>query len=200
MRKIQLAMETGEGPDILAYGLVNDMEAYVDSGYLECLDDVIKNPSQYVEAALDANRIDDKLYAIPFEFNLSYAAYDREEVRNRTSWTLSELMEAVENSDAEILEKNLGWYWLVMRYGLFDDSQKDFIDWEKRESHLNEQPFLDFLAFAKNMRIVTTWKEKLLRKARHILWILVIWQDPMHILTEKLRSWDIQEKRAMAFM
>ena len=149
LRQIQLAMETGEGPDILAYGLVNDMEAYVDSGYLECLDDVIENPSQYVEAALDENRIDGKLYAIPFEFNLSYAAYDREEVGNRTSWTLSELMEAVENSDAEILEKNLDWYWLVMRYGLFDDSQKDFIDWEKRESHLDEQPFLDFLAFAK---------------------------------------------------
>mgnify|MGYP004655549633 FL=1 len=42
-------METGEGPDILVYGLVNDMEAYADSGYLKCLDDVIEDPSQHVE-------------------------------------------------------------------------------------------------------------------------------------------------------
>ena len=58
-------------------------------------------------------------------------------------------MDAVEKSDAKILEPGLSGEHMVYYYALFDDTNTAYIDWEKGVSHLTEQPFLDMLAFAK---------------------------------------------------
>lgn len=47
--------------------LFYDITPYVESGYLECLDDVITNESSYLQAVLEGCRIDGKLYGIPYD-------------------------------------------------------------------------------------------------------------------------------------
>ncbi len=40
----------------------------------------------------------------------------------------------------------------MLYYGLSDDGNKQFIDWERKESHLSEQPFIELLQFAYDYR------------------------------------------------
>ena len=59
------------------------------------------------------------------------------------------MYEAVGNSPAQVLEMGMDSVGIVMAYGLHDEENKTFIDWEKGESHLMEEPFLELMAFAK---------------------------------------------------
>ena len=67
-------------------------------------------------------------------------------------------MEAVRASEAEVLEYGRSGVGIVMYYGLYDEENKAFIDWEKGESHLTEQPFLELLAFAKEYAYTGQYK------------------------------------------
>ena len=88
-------------------------------------------------------------FGIPYECRLRFATYSRELTGDRDSWTLDEMMEAVRNSGAEVLQCGASGRDIVLEYGLYDNDNRKFIDWEKGESHLNEAPFLELLAFAK---------------------------------------------------
>lgn len=121
----------------------------MENGYLECLDGVITDESAYLQAAFDSSRMDGHLYGIPYDCQFDFVSYKKADAGERISWTLQELVEAVRASDAEVLEEDCTGYSLIMRYALKDNSNTAYIDWEKGESHLSEQPFLDLLAFAK---------------------------------------------------
>ncbi len=149
-RRIQLEISAGRGPDILGHDMVLDFPSYVENGYLECVDEVFSDPSLYLKAALEDAKLNGHFFSVPYDCNFDVVAYPKEYVGVRTSWTLQELMQAVEGSDAEILQENLGGVSIVYKYGLNDNSNTAFIDWTTGESHLTEQPFMDLLAFAKD--------------------------------------------------
>lgn len=150
--KVQMLLSTGEGPDILDSAFVPDdmLESYVAKGILGCVDDVPESGQQYFQAAFQRGTVDGRLYGIPYNCNsLDGAVYSQSFSAGRESWTLSELMEAVRASDAKILQKGLRGFFIVRNYGLYDAGNTAFIDWEKGESHLDEEPFVEFLKFAK---------------------------------------------------
>lgn len=138
-------LASGTGPDLF-YG-IGEAEGFAKNGYLQEVSDFLPEEGVLWQAAVEDGVIQGRQYGIPYECRLRFATYSLELTRGRDSWTLDELMEAVRGSDAEVLQAGWSAMELVWNYGLHDKSSKRFIDWEKGESHLDEAPFLDFLAF-----------------------------------------------------
>ncbi|MDE6127867.1 MAG: extracellular solute-binding protein, partial [Lachnospiraceae bacterium] len=147
--RLQLEISAGRGPDMLGHDVIYDITPYVENGYLECLDDVIMDDSAYLQAALEGCRIDGKLYGIPYDCTLNFAVYPEAFTEGRSSWSMAEMMKAVEDSGVKILQPGCSGMSIVMDYALRDNSDTTYIDWETGESHLTEKPFLELLAFAK---------------------------------------------------
>ena len=147
--RIQLEISAGRGPDILGHDVIPDIMPYVENNYLECLDGLLEDESRYLQAALEGCRIGGKLYGIPYDCTLEFVTYSEAAVGGRTSWTLPELMETVRVSGAKILQSGCDGLEIVKSYALYDNSNTTYIDWEKGESHLTEEAFLELLAFAR---------------------------------------------------
>lgn len=145
--RIQMEMVAGRGPDLLADWTINIQEC-IGKGYLEPLDGVIEDRSPFLKTALAAGERNGKQYGIPYECHPIFIAVSSQ-LANAQSWTLDQMYEAVRNSTAEVLQSGNSGVNIVMAYGLHDEGNKAFIDWEKGESHLTEEPFLKLMAFAK---------------------------------------------------
>lgn len=151
--KLQMEISAGCGPDLylckISNGGVIDPLAMAGEGYLQSLEGVLEDKEDYWTAALETGRINGIQYGIPYSCHLHLVAYSRDFVGEHTSWTLPELMEAARESDAEILQWGYDGIDIVLYYGLYDNDNRDFIDWEAGESHLDEEPFKDLLEFAR---------------------------------------------------
>ncbi|MDE7224920.1 MAG: extracellular solute-binding protein, partial [Acetatifactor sp.] len=145
--RIQTQLVTGEGPDLLGDWVV-DVQSCVDQGCLEPLEGIVEDRSLFVETALAAGERNGELYGIPYECHPYFLAVSRQ-LADASSWTLEQMYQAVRSSPAQVLEEGQDGVQIVMAYGLHDEENKAFIDWEKGESHLTEEPFLDLMAFAK---------------------------------------------------
>lgn len=152
VNQLQMEIAAGRGPD-LYFNLGNpstiDPQDMAKNGYLKSLEGVLEDGDAYWTAALESGRIDGVLYGIPYECRLTMATYSEDFAGDRRSWTLPELMEAVRESGAEKLQWGFDGIEIVLFYGLYDNDNKDFIDWEAGESHLDEEPFKELLKFAR---------------------------------------------------
>ena len=150
--QIQLEISAGRGPDLIMEGLLDSREySLVRNGYLQSLDGIL-NEEEYWTPALECGKIDGVLYGIPYEAYLMLASYSSDVTQGKSQWTLEEMIKAARASDAEILEQGYSGVDIVIYYGLIDNENRQFIDWEKKESHLAEQPFIEFLQFAYDYR------------------------------------------------
>lgn len=147
-QQLQMEISSGKGPDMMDAWLI-DMDGCIKNGYLEPLDDVIENPADYWPAVWDASDTDGVLYGIPMRFLLSFLSVSKSLAGDLQSWNSVQMMEAVQKSPAESLQMGLDSMDIVLRYGLADRDNPQFIDYEAGVSHLSEQPFIDFIEFAK---------------------------------------------------
>ncbi|MCM1058463.1 MAG: extracellular solute-binding protein [Firmicutes bacterium] len=147
-RQLQLDLSAGGGPDLLEPWLI-DLEGGIRNGFLEPLDDVVENPEDYWPAALESGKWDGVQYAIPYHMVLSFLVASESLAGGQDSWTLAQMMDAVQGSPAQALQKDLDSLDIVLEYGLKPHDNPSFIDYEAGVSHLAEQPFIDFLEFAK---------------------------------------------------
>lgn len=145
--RVQMEMVAGGGPDLLGDWTVNIGECLAQ-GYLAPLDGAVEERSSFLESAFAAGETNGELYGIPYSCYPYFLAV-APGLKDADAWTLDEMCQAVRNSPAEVLETDTDGVDIVMNYGLHDEENKAFIDWEKGESHLTERPFLDLLAFAK---------------------------------------------------
>lgn len=139
--RIQMELSTGGGPDILGNNMVTDMAANVRNGILAPVNELLVNGEQYLPGALEGGMIDESLYGVPYDCLLNYAAYSQSFADGRSSWTMPELMAAVRASDAKVLISGYGGINIVEDFGLSDDENTAYIDWENGISHLTEEPF-----------------------------------------------------------
>lgn len=146
-RRIQMEMIAGRGPDLLGDWVVNTSEC-VSQGYLEPLDELLEDRGAFLESVLAAGEYEGRQYGVPYAC-FPYLLAVSNQLTDASSWTLEQMYEAVRNSPAEVLEEGAEGVEIVMTYGLHDEENKQFIDWEEGESHLTEEPFLELLAFAK---------------------------------------------------
>ncbi len=147
-RQLQMEISAGRGPDLMETWLI-DWEGCIQSGYLEPLDDVYENPSEYWPVVLNAGKKDDVLYNVCYRVVPSVLAVSKSLAGDLESWNIAQMMEAVRKSPAESLQMGLDSMGIVLQYGLADRDNPQFIDYDAGVSHLAEQPFLDFLDFAK---------------------------------------------------
>lgn len=145
--KMQLEISAGRGPDIISRELINAVE-YANQGYIQNIDGLLESPEELWQPVLECGKIGGSYYGVPYQTSLISVAYSKELTGDRTSWTLDEFMEAVRESDVEILQPQMDGVAIVLEYGLYDNDNKTFIDWEGGKSHLTEEPFLEFLEFA----------------------------------------------------
>ncbi len=148
-KQIQMELSAGKGPDLLGDDIVQNPEDYAVQGYLECLSREEFQEEALLPTVLQNGMIDEKLYGVPYDFTLSFAAYGQSPMEGLGSLTMEELMKQVQQSEASALQKGMNGKAIVLRYALWDDSNTDYIDWENKVSHLNEEPFLQVLEFAK---------------------------------------------------
>lgn len=149
--ELRSELAIGKGPDILLSGTLefNDM---AESGFVWPVDDVIINRDEYIEGAILNGEYNGTLYGIPYEFYLETASYSKEIIGDIERISTRELIESVENSNTDLLARGLSGYDIVMYYGLVDNDNKDFIDWEIGESYLEGEEFVKLLNFADNYK------------------------------------------------
>lgn len=147
-QQLQMEISAGRGPDLVQIGLI-DLAGCIDNGYVESLEDVIENPSDYWPGCLECGRRNGILYSIPYYVVVSCLTASESLTGGLNAWTLEQMMEAVRRSPAESLEIDLDSLNIVLQYGLGIRDNTQFIDYDAGVSHLAEQPFIDFLEFAK---------------------------------------------------
>jgi len=148
-KQIQMELSAGKGPDLMGDDMMQNPEDYAVQGYLECLERERFQEEALLPAVLQNGMIDEKLYGVPYDFTLSFAAYGQSPMEGLGSLTMEELMKQVQQSEVLALQKGMDGKAIVLRYALWDDSNTDYIDWENKVSHLAEEPFLQVLEFAK---------------------------------------------------
>ena len=145
--RLQMELAAGRGPDLLMNGQI-DAADMARNGYLQELTDIFDSGDGLWTAAMECGKIDGVTYGIPYAGQLFFTTYSEKLTDGRESWTIREFMQAVEASDAEILQYGFGGADIVFYYGLLDNDNAELIDWENGESHLTEELFLEILAFA----------------------------------------------------
>lgn len=147
-QQLQMEISAGRGPDLMDTWLI-DMDGCIQNGYIAPLDDIIENPSEYWEVSLEGGKTNGGLYGLTYRFLLSSLFISESLAGGLDAWTLEQMMEAVQKSPAKALQMGLDSMGIVLQYGLADRDNTRFIDYNAGTSHLTEQPFLDFLEFAK---------------------------------------------------
>lgn len=148
--RFRAELSAGKGPDLLVLPW-ETAEEYIEQGYLREMEGIVEQPELFLEAALESGRLNGRTYGIPYRCNIRFPAFSRKITGDRESWTVEEMIQCVRGSDAKVLD----WYFsqmdvsaIVLEYGLRDDGNTAYIDWEKGESHLTEPPFAELLEFA----------------------------------------------------
>lgn len=145
--RLQMELAAGRGADLLMNGQI-DATAMARNGYWQELTDILDDEDGIWTAAMECGRIDGVTYGIPYAGQLFFATYSEKLTGGRENWTIREFMQAVEASDAEILQYGFSGADIVFYYGLLDNDNAELIDWENGESHLTEDLFLEILGFA----------------------------------------------------
>lgn len=147
-QQMQLELSAGRGPDLMDAWTI-DMEGCIQNGYIAPLDDIMENPSDYWEVSMERGIVNGSLYGLTYRFVLSSLFESESLAGDLDAWTLEQMMEAVQKSPAKALQMGIDSMGIVLQYGLTDRDNQRFIDYGAGESHLTEQPFIDFLEFAK---------------------------------------------------
>ena len=160
MTVLQGELAAGKGPDLL---LLSDesFHTLASAGYLKALEDVVEDPSLFVEAALETGKLGNSTYGIPFDFRLTFPKFSGALVPMNGNWTVEEMMHRVEQAEGVIsLATDTDGSDLVFSYGLADTDNTAYIDWNMRKSHLAEQPFRELVEFAKRYQEkAASWEE-----------------------------------------
>lgn len=140
---------SGNGPDIID---ISDMDykQYVSKGVLENLYPYMEkdgiNREDYLENVIKAYEVDGKLYGIIPQFYVITTIAKASKVGDTPGWTLNEMLDFVENSEAENVFQ-YGSRTGIFYYCIYNNID-EFIDWETGECKFNSDDFIRVLEFA----------------------------------------------------
>lgn len=140
---------SGNGPDIIDISNI-DYKQYVSKGVFENLYPYMEkdgvNKADYLENVLKAYEVDGKLYGIVPQFYITTTIAKASKVGEVPGWTLSEMLDFVENSEAENIFQYAGRE-SIFYYCIYNNID-EFIDWETGECRFNGDDFIRVLEFA----------------------------------------------------
>lgn len=140
---------SGNGPDIINLSDI-DYNQYASKGVLEDLYPYMErdgiNRSDYLENVLGAYELDEKLYGIVPQFYICTTIGKTAKVGDAQGWTLSEMLDFAESSDAENIFQ-YGTRDSIFQYCIYNNID-EFINWETGECFFNGEDFIRMLEFA----------------------------------------------------
>lgn len=145
--EIKKSFLTGVGPDLIINGVI-DQNDMIQNGLITPVDDLIQDKSKYFEAVLQNGQYKGIQYGIPYEFYMETAAYPEKIIGNKTSITLENLLDISQKVGADAIALNISGQDIVFYYGLLDEINISFIDWNNRKSNLNSTEFIELITFA----------------------------------------------------
>ena len=147
---IQREIVSGKGPDIINYGddyatgdiagaYTEDLFPYMGEDYQEL----------YFGNILKAFAYEESLYAVPLEFWLKSFAGRKDNLGERSSWTIREMMECYHDYHEQESDRRLypGAYKLDVFGAILAGNMEYYIDWESGECSFNGEEFCAVLEF-----------------------------------------------------
>lgn len=142
-------ISAGGGPDLFVTSIVG-IEDGATQGYMRDLtEDFADLKGEMLESAWNNGIRDEKLYTIPYAFQLNTLSVEKNIVGDKTSWTLEELMQITRESGVDAL-MNAYFYGPNLFYylGIFTEGNSGLIDWENKISCLNSPEAVALLEFS----------------------------------------------------
>lgn len=140
---------SGNGPDIIEISNI-DFKQYISKGVFEDLYPYMErdgiHKEDYLENVLKAYETDGKLYGIIPQFYITTTIAKTSKVGNTPGWTLSEMLDFAESSDAENIFQ-YGNRTGIFYYCIYNNID-EFIDWESGKCNFNGDDFIRVLEFA----------------------------------------------------
>lgn len=172
----------GQGPDILDRWYVNIYD-YAAAGYIQPWGEVFDDNElqEFLPGIMNEGKIKGETYGILYGWRLQTLVTSGERAGGKESWTWSEMMDCVKNSDAMLLAQSESAYGIIDDGILSDKSNSEFIDWENGTCDFSGSAFLEFLQFAKEYGTETSSRREV--KAKPILtgeslaWEGTLWLD-----------------------
>lgn len=155
--RIFAELSRGDGPDLM-YVKMEDLKTLEEKGLLLDLTDLIPEETKetLLPAVLEIGAVDGKLAGVPARVAAETLIVSRD-VWGRDSWKLEDLIGLMEEGRLEgALASNMGnggslspldTTMTLLRYSLADSF---LIDWEKRESHFEDERFVKLLEIVQN--------------------------------------------------
>lgn len=153
IRRFQIEV-TAEGAIDLLLIDKNEVENYVQNGYLGDISEYIEITDDFWPAALEVAKYDQVQYGIPYSTQFRAATCSKKLVGDRKKWTMQEMMDIIHASDTEILLNTGLTADCITGFAFIDRENNTYIDWNKGISHLTEAPFLELLQFTKKYTMV----------------------------------------------
>lgn len=148
-QKLQMEISAGKGPDLLADSLIGDIDGYIRNGALGRIDASELGNIQLIRPIQETIEQKGFVYGVPYDFSIYAVAYPESIVGEKKSVNIDELMGWMEETGRDTLQKWVSAYEIIFRYGLWDATNIEYIDWKSQTSHLREEPFLKLIRFAK---------------------------------------------------
>ncbi len=140
---------SGSGPDIVDISNIDYIQ-YASKGVFEDLYPYMErdgiHKEDYLENVFKAYEVDGKLYAVIPQFYVATTLAKASKVGDVQGWTLSEMLDFVESSNAENIF-SYGSRDSVFYYCIYNNID-EFIDWETGECSFNGEDFIRVLEFA----------------------------------------------------
>lgn len=153
--KLNNDIVTGNMPDILVASSNLPIENYIAKGWLADINDYIKkdeelSKEEFLQNVFDAYSVKGKLYYVIPSFSVSTMVAKSALVGDRTSWTMSDMMELQKSlpEGTTMIESMTRSYFFdsVLRF-----CGNDFIDVETGKCTFDSEAFINLMEFAKSL-------------------------------------------------
>ncbi len=155
--RIQLDLAAGEGPDLLSYTALQEvnMSPYAEEGLLLDVTDFLAGEGEFVSHVAEANQLDGRIYGVPYAFSLNTVVTSQEMATDRENWTAEYCMRtAKEKGCTAFIKAPWGWtkeeggMYVLNVLGVGRPGIQLFVDEERGISSFEQPQFQDLLAFA----------------------------------------------------
>lgn len=156
--RVQLELSSGNGPDILAYTVLqgDDIIPYVEEEMFLDVTDFLMRQGNICKSVADYNRVGDRLYGVPISFDLNMMVTSQSVATDREKWTSEYSMQAMKENGADVFcGAPYGWtkeeagIYVLNLLGVGMDGIQLFVDEEKGVSSFEQQEFIELLEFSK---------------------------------------------------
>ncbi len=156
--RMQVELTDGKGPDIFNDTVLQGLDAkpFAEAGILMDVTDFLVEQGNICEKAAECNRVNGRLYGVPYSFSLNTMVTSRKLAPDRERWTKDYCMQITKECGATMfIGAPYGWsresagLYVLNVLGVGQDGIQLFVDEEKGISSFEQEEFIELLEFSK---------------------------------------------------